>query len=273
MNTLHDMLSTAVAEEPPCSGGADQVFAQAARLHHRHRLTVAVTGLAGILAVAAVAVPVSAAVGHRGSTGPGGGFGAPAGPSSSPGASTRPGGPSSSPGVSTRPGGGPAVDGRTLLETLQTLLPHDVTTSDPQSQNGYASVVLADSRGKAKLEVNVQPGFGTDGKPGSGPASLTCAALNLPAGTQCTVNTDPDGTVVLFAQGPNNDPRAPQLIRGYVEVRRADGVRVVVTQYNAVDTAHGPATRPDLLLSPERMTGIAISDAWVGRRPGPSQSR
>jgi hypothetical protein len=264
MNTLHDMLSTAVAEEPPLSGGPDQVFAQAARLRNRHRLTVAVTGLAGILTVAAVAVPVSAAVGRGGTpAGPGIGFGAPGEPSSA----------QPSAGASTRPAGSPAVDGQTLLATLHRLLPPDLTTSNPGSTTGYVTLVLADGSGKAKLEVNVQPGYGTDGKPGSGPGPLTCAAQNLPAGTRCTVTTDKDGNLVLAAKGPNNDPRAAQLIRGYVEVRRPDGIRVVVTQYNAVNTAHGPATGPDLVLTLDQMTTLATNEAWSHPIPAPSHSR
>ncbi len=259
MNELQSLFDVALTDEPPLAGGPDRVFARADRLRNRHRMLAAATGLAGVLVVAGVAVPVgAAALGGGGGAGQTQGFGAPTVQSGSP--STQTGLPSAGGGATV-----PVTDGAAMLATLKSLVPVGLQTSQPFSQDGYAELVLTDSQGKGKLEINVQPHFFEHGKPGDAPpAALTCAAQHFPAGTTCVASTLPDGTLLLTAVGPNDDTRAPQLEQASVEIRRTDGLRIVVAQWNAVDTGHGPSTRPALLLTLDQLTAIATSSAWLG---------
>ena len=254
-NDLLSAFNLAVADEPPCERGPEQVFLQAGRIRTRQRLAVTVGGAASVVVVLGLVL----AAGAYGLPGRGGSaslsVGAPAGqPSSKPS-------PSPTPSIHAEKMIPPAE----MLAILKSLLPPGDTTSEDVSQPGFGSVVLKDTKGRSTVEVNVQPNFDRSPKPGSPPAAgyYSCATRSMAAGTTCTAVTLPDGTLVLTTDGPNDEPGNPHATERVVDTLSPNGLRVCVEEWNAVDVKRGTVTRPTPTLTLAQLQAIALNPAWA----------
>jgi hypothetical protein len=244
------MLALAAADEPPCEHGSADVFTRARRIRTRQRLTMMAAGVA----TAAVVATVVAVVGPVGRSSP-----------SHQGAAGTP--------TAVAPGGQPTAntarvpvtDPVEMLAVLKGLMPAGTTTSASEfdGQTGFASLVLHDADGQVLIEVNVTPGYGSATTLHRGDAgSFGCAARTFPTGTTCIDDQLPDGTLVVSASGPNDDPRSPEVTERMVSILTPDQVVITVGQWNDVHQKTGPKTRPTLTLSLAQMQAIALSPAW-----------
>lgn len=111
-----------------------------------------------------------------------------------------------------------------------------------QEQYGY--VVLDDGKGRSLVQVNVSKGR-TDA-----PATGGGAGTTLPDGTRLKVTQQPAG-------------KGSGVVERSVDTLRPDGVRVVVSAYNAADLSAGP-TRTEPVLTVARLREIALGPAWSG---------
>ncbi|GID94183.1 hypothetical protein ACFQFC_08920 [Amorphoplanes digitatis] len=244
MTGVHDLkglLEQATSHEPPPGAGPAEVFGRARSMQRRRRVGAGVAGAAtlGVLLVVAVAARPGPAAGPD----PEGGV-APAAPAPSTGAP--------SPGT-------PA----TVLETLRTLLPPGAKTRDHESDDGFAGLVITDPAGRTTVEVNVQPHFTELGKASAAQLldRYDCAKRTDPDGTECTA-TSTGGVRIVSIDGPAEEPSPAGVVRRQVDVLGPDGLRVVVTAWNAVEVKDGPATRSAPALTGAELREIATSERW-----------
>nr|BFE73736.1 hypothetical protein GCM10020092_070370 [Actinoplanes digitatis] len=94
------------------------------------------------------------------------------------------------------------------------------------------------------MEVNVQPHFTELGKASAAQLldRYDCAKRTDPDGTECTA-TSTGGVRIVSIDGPAEEPSPAGVVRRQVDVLGPDGLRVVVTAWNAVEVKDGPATR------------------------------
>ncbi len=280
-NDVRTVLGLAVADEPPCAAGPEQVFQQAGRMRNRQWLTVSLSGVGAVAVVLAVALAVGTG-GHPGQ------------------ASSTPGLQAGAPGVpSPSPSREVVQVPAEVLSTLESLLPAGLTFSAQDSQQGYAGLVATDSAGKVRIEINVQPDFGKTDRPSSPAASgstdkpatpgggaaidsvpgpgesqsahaagkasdpSSCSAWGTPMEGTCVDQQLPDGNRLLTVDGPNLENTEGAVLERVVQIITPDGLRIVLVQWNATDVKHGAATRPNLLLSLDQMKAIVNSPAWV----------
>jgi hypothetical protein len=256
-NVVHDVLAEVFsADEPPSGDASAAVFARAARLSTRHRMTTAAAATAAVAVTATVVVGAASLAGGRGSAGTGGlAVGGPAvgSPSATPSlecAATKCA--EASPGRS-RGGelGAPDFD---VYDMLTRLLPSGGTVQKVGTQPGYAGVTVADARGTTQLDVNVQLDASGLGQ------MMDCAARHLPTGTRCNVVTQPDGTRILTSDGPNVE--GPAGVEREVDLLYPDGRRVVIAEWNAVDEKRGETTRSTPWLTIDQLTALATAPDW-----------
>ncbi|GAA3221657.1 hypothetical protein ACFO1B_16325 [Dactylosporangium siamense] len=242
-------------DEPPVGGGPAAVFARADRTRSRQRIATAVSGIV----VLGVVIGVAATAVDRSGGAP---TAAPA-PVVSAGPPSAPTLTSAAPSPRTRPSDVPAD---AMLNTLLRLLPAGVTVSEPDSQPGFAEVILSDRAGRGKVQVNVQPGFNRvipSGHGGDDPMdTFTCARRRDPAGTHCTRSVLPDGTIVVLTEGPSEDAGHDRIQRRMADVYRPDGVRVVLGTWNAVHEKTNTATRAEPPLTVQQLQAIATDPTW-----------
>jgi hypothetical protein len=250
---VHALFALALADEPPAADGAGAVFDRARRIRTRQRFAFSATALGAVAVVLAVAVAVGTG-GPAGRSGPGGQVAL--------GVTTESGTPTV--GVNGKPPASP--DGHrsgavhsmgtpvNVLPRLKSLLPPEWTVSHEVSQPGFAGLVLQDGSGKVLLQINVDSGW---------ESVSSCAAWSGTGASSCTSGVLADGTQLLTRDGPNLESSRAGVVERAVQVFTTDGWRVVLVQWNAVDEKHGGPTRPDLLLSMDQMTAIALNPTWV----------
>ena len=154
-NDLSAVFDLALASEPPCADATAQVFAQAGRIRTRQRLAYAASGVttAAVVLGVVLAASVYGIPGHRHASG------GTAGLSVAAPAISATGKPSGNPGPVTTA----EIPAAQMVTILTGLLPAGSVPSDPESQPGYAGLVLSDTAGRVKVEVNVEPGFNKGG--------------------------------------------------------------------------------------------------------------
>ncbi|GFN04909.1 hypothetical protein Smic_34650 [Streptomyces microflavus] len=131
------------------------------------------------------------------------------------------------------------------MPTFLKLLPEGLTVSDrTDSQDGFASVVVDDGRGRTLVQINVQPDMGGVADELYGDAT-----------------TLPDGTLLATTQQPGEKGGAG-VVWWTADTMRPDGLRVVVSAFNS-GAQSTPATRPEPALTMEQLTAVATSPEWL----------
>ncbi|MFF1440597.1 hypothetical protein [Streptomyces sp. NPDC058295] len=146
-------------------------------------------------------------------------------------------------GSSARPA---EMAGWLILRKLSLLLPKDLETVRNGSQEtGYGYFVVDDGKGASLVQVNVQPNMSdvADQLYGSGDETLA------------------DGTRVSVKQGPGEKGGAG-VVMWTVDTLRKDGLRVVVSAFNAAEQGQS-ATRAKPALTIEQLRAIALSARWT----------
>lgn len=139
----------------------------------------------------------------------------------------------------------PPLDYASLMPTFLKLLPEGLTVSDrTDSQDGFASVVVDDGRGRTLVQINVQPDMGGVADELYGDAT-----------------TLPDGTLLATTQQPGEKGGAG-VVWWTADTMRPDGLRVVVSAFNS-GAQSTPATRPEPALTMEQLTAVATSPEWL----------
>ncbi|SCL15213.1 hypothetical protein GA0070624_0653 [Micromonospora rhizosphaerae] len=246
---IRGLLEFATADEPPPGAGPASVFRRARSIQRRRRLGVGLAGAAmlGVLLLAGVSLAGVGQSSERDEVS----VPAPAAP-----------GP-----TATTEGEHPRVPvaAAAVLETLRSLLPPGTRTSGAVAEQGFARLVITDAGGRTTLEVNVQPDFAASAGKATGASLLDrydCAKRADPVGTRCAAASLLDETRVVSLEGAGGEPGAKGVTRRQVDILAPDGVRIVVTAWNAVDLKNGPATRPAPALDTRQLKEIAISSRW-----------
>jgi hypothetical protein len=241
---IKGLLTTAAEGEPPPTAGPTDVFRAARTIQRRRRLANGLTG-AGVLGVL---VAVGVVVGTSGHPGDGNG-GTP---------------PDVAGSGRTSESAPPQPSGADALQTMRGLLPRQLRVSDERADKGFAHLVLSDAGGRTAVEVNIEPDFtGSAGKISGGELldRYDCGKRTDPAGTRCTASVLPDKTRVVSIDGPAGESD-PGVVRRQVDALSADGLRVVVTAWNAADPRSGPVTRQVPVLDDRQLQDIATSQRW-----------
>ncbi|MFF3562148.1 hypothetical protein ACFYXS_19120 [Streptomyces sp. NPDC002574] len=136
-------------------------------------------------------------------------------------------------------------DGGAVRHTLVSLLPKGVTVVTKGSpQDGFADLVLDDGKGRSLVQINVQPRMSdVEGELFGSDAEVL-----------------PDGTKVVSHQEPGEKGGAG-VVMWTVDTIRPDGLRVVVSAFNAGDQ-HSAATRDTPALTMKQLRAIATSAKW-----------
>ncbi|MEU0555585.1 hypothetical protein [Dactylosporangium sp. NPDC006015] len=257
LDELRTALQAAVeADEPPAGAGPAAVFARADRARTRQRLTMLVGGVAVLgVAVGTAAFALDRSGGAATTAQP------PAVATSAPAASA------ALPAASGAGSPRPEVPADVMLATLRRLLPAGLATSEPDSQPGFAELILTDRAGRGKVQVNVQPNYRRAVPPGrvSGDDPMdkfSCAKRQEPPGTHCVDSTLPDGTLLVLTDGPSEDAGHDRITLRMVDVFRPDGVRIVVGTWNAVGEKTNTATRSEPPLTGQQLQAIATDPTW-----------
>ncbi|MER6787832.1 hypothetical protein ABT330_24935 [Streptomyces sp. NPDC000658] len=146
------------------------------------------------------------------------------------------------PGSSARPG---EMAGWLILRKLALLLPKGLERVAHGSQEtGYAYFVVDDGKGGSLVQVNVQPGM-----------SDTAGELY-----GSDAETLSDGTRVATRQGPG-EKGGEGVVMWTVETLRKDGLRVVISAFNAA-AQDRKATRAEPALTIGQLRAIALSPRW-----------
>ncbi|MFH0174644.1 hypothetical protein [Streptomyces cacaoi] len=150
--------------------------------------------------------------------------------------------PSSPSGSSARPA---EMAGWLILRKLALLLPKDLDRVKNGSQEtGYGYFVVDDGKGASLVQVNVQPNMSDVAGSLYGSGAETLA----------------DGTRVATKQGPGEKGGAG-VVMWTVDTLRKDGLRVVVSAFNAAEQDKA-ATRAKPALTIEQLRAIALSPRW-----------
>ncbi|MFE6824555.1 hypothetical protein [Streptomyces sp. NPDC057690] len=146
-------------------------------------------------------------------------------------------------GSSARPA---EMAGWLVLRKLSLLLPKGLERVRNGSQEtGYGYFVVDDGKGASLVQVNVQPNMSDVAGQlyGSGAETL------------------PDGTRVATRQGPGEKGGAG-VVMWTVDTLRKDGLRVVVSAFNAAEQDKA-ATRAKPALTIEQLRAVALSPRWT----------
>ncbi|AXG78568.1 hypothetical protein [Streptomyces paludis] len=138
-----------------------------------------------------------------------------------------------------------AVD---AAKVMRLLLPAGLEVVDRGGQEGdYGYLVVDDGKGRSLVQINVQPGSGDlrGALFGSDPTTL------------------PNGTL-LREQASGGDKDVAGAVMWTVDTLTVDGLRVVVSAFNAGDQL-SPPSRPEPALTMEQLAAIATSEEWTGR--------
>ncbi|MDG4863723.1 hypothetical protein P8605_36825, partial [Streptomyces sp. T-3] len=146
-----------------------------------------------------------------------------------------------SPGQTEAP---PAADNTQVSSTLAGLLPKGLKITGRGGEGEWAYLVVDDGKGKSYVQVNVQPNM-DDVRD-----ELFSGARELP-----------DGTVYTTRQGPGEKGLAG-VEMWTADALRPDGLRVVISAFNAADQETAP-TRKHPALTLKQLTGMATSKAWL----------
>ncbi len=143
----------------------------------------------------------------------------------------------------------PGVEGGSIGQTLAGLLPEGVeVVAKGGQETEYAYLVVDDGKGRTFVQVNVQP-------------DMRDAAGDLYGSGSETL---PNGTRVATRQGPGEKPGSG-VVMWTADTMRADGMRVVISAFNAADQ-NSDATRATPALTIEQLRSIALSPKWDALR-------
>lgn len=146
-------------------------------------------------------------------------------------------------GSSARPA---EMAGWLILRKLALLLPKDLDRVKNGSQEtGYGYFVVDDGKGASLVQVNVQPNMSDVAGSLYGSGAETLA----------------DGTRVSVKQGPGEKGGAG-VVMWTVDTLRKDGLRVVVSAFNAAEQDQA-ATRAKPALTIEQLRAVALSPRWT----------
>ncbi|KQX71194.1 hypothetical protein [Streptomyces sp. Root1310] len=151
--------------------------------------------------------------------------------------------PRSPSGSSARP---QEMAGWLVLRKLSLLLPKGLErVTNGSQETGYGYFVVDDGKGASLVQVNVQPNMSDVAGQlyGSGAETL------------------PDGTRVSVKQGPGEKGGAG-VVMWTVDTLRKDGLRVVVSAFNAAEQDKA-ATRAKPALTIEQLRAVALSPRWT----------
>ncbi|WP_052509206.1 hypothetical protein [Kitasatospora griseola] len=115
-----------------------------------------------------------------------------------------------------------------------------------------AELTLEDGHGPSLLMVNIM------NTTGWGP-SHACPGYPI-KGVECQETVEPDGTKVAVTEFTTPDPE-PKKKFTEVELNAPDGMRITVASFNSLTTSGDP-TRPDPLLSVDRLRALAVDPWW-----------
>ena len=223
MTDLKGLFRYATEHEPPPFAGPAAVFERAGAIRRRRQRVVA--ALAGV-AVAGVLIA---------------GFAV-----SRPGPAVPPAAP-----AITSPAGEVRIGATRVMNELRRLLNPETRLASEVSRPGLARVVVVDPDGRTTLEVTVeaarQPITWYD-----------CANHVESPAFRCTSAVLDDRTRLVALDQPGFNG---------VHVREVDtlsptGLRVRVSAWNAVDTRHGPLTRPVPVYDMADLRSLATAEVW-----------
>ncbi|GIH04253.1 hypothetical protein Rhe02_23200 [Rhizocola hellebori] len=238
--------SAVLVAEPPAPDVKAAVFRQAGRIRFRQRLAAGVSALATVGVVSAVALSLANGGGGQGSEPLLMPAGDPPSATATPGSTPVPG----------------LKDGAAILAALHSLVPQGITVTDKDSQDGYGHVLLTEPGGQTTLKVNVAANYP---EPSLKPDFFHCDAQSEGPGVTCEQVTLSEGSLMVIRQGPTGDlPPAPGVVSWTVAVLLHGGLRVVVTEFNAVQVKAGPATRPEPVLTVKDLKALALDKVWLG---------
>ncbi|MEU4219363.1 hypothetical protein [Actinoplanes sp. NPDC026623] len=249
MHDLRGLLERATTDAPPPEAGSAEVFGRARSIQRRRRLGAGLAGAGTLGVLVAVAATLS---GPAAVPDPAGGV---------------------APATAAPPTTAPTAP--TVLETLRDLLPPGARAGqEEETSGGFAGLVVTDPAGRTAVQVNVQPGFTHSGKTTVSQLldRYDCAKRTDPHGTDCTATTSRTGTRILSIDGPADEGGPAEIVRRQVDVLGPDGLRVVVTAWNAVDVKNGPVTRSAPALTGRQLQQIATSTRWSSANAAPPAS-
>ncbi|MFD3762595.1 hypothetical protein [Streptomyces sp. NPDC058622] len=148
----------------------------------------------------------------------------------------------SRPGTST-----PGSEAKAGLETL--VRAYGVPTADSGGEGSDAFVVLDDGKGASRIELRIQQYASND----------SSASADFQSGT----TSEPNGAKAKVTQVPADGRTGAVAWR--VDTLRANGVRITVTGYNAMERS-GPATRTAPVLTVAQLKEVALSPTWKDTR-------
>ncbi|MFD8919909.1 hypothetical protein ACFV0Y_19080 [Streptomyces sp. NPDC059569] len=131
-------------------------------------------------------------------------------------------------------------------DTLVSLLPAGLEVTGEGGQEGFVYLVVDDGKGPSYVQINVQPGMSDVAK------ELFTGATTLPDGT------------LLKTKKSAGDKGVGGVKMWTADTLRPDGLRVVVSAFNAADQIT-PATRENPALTMKQLTAIATSQKWLTR--------
>ncbi len=150
-----------------------------------------------------------------------------------------------------------------ILAITAGLLPAGLHEAETGGESGYANFTLDDGKGRSMVELNVQDwsaaarghkeGAGTD----DSIARLFADAETLPDGTKVKVDSAPESA--------DKGAAAKGARRWTVDTLRTDGLRVVVSAYNAGGPLQA-VTRATPALTQAQLQAIATSPLWKPKR-------
>jgi hypothetical protein len=157
---------------------------------------------------------------------------------------------------------GVRMDPDRMLTALRSLLPSGIVAQVTVSSPGAIAIALTDAVGSTSMMLNVAT-LDPDVKPGSAASSslYDCATRSMSAGTSCVAETGSTGRVITL-EGPPEVSGPSGVVTRTVDVLRADGIRVVVSETNSADGKFGPRTRSAPMLSLAQLRAIATSPSF-----------
>ncbi|WP_327354364.1 hypothetical protein [Streptomyces sp. NBC_01304] len=150
--------------------------------------------------------------------------------------------PGGTPGQTEAP---PAADNAKISATLAGLLPKGFKVTDRGGDGEWAYLVVDDGDGKSYVQVNVQPGMDD-----------VAGELFKDA------ETTPDGTTLFTTRQGPGDKGIEGVQMWTADTLRQDGLRVVVSAFNAADQKSAPS-RETPALNLRALVEIATSKAWL----------
>ncbi|MFD7222814.1 hypothetical protein ACFV9P_17535 [Streptomyces sp. NPDC059892] len=136
--------------------------------------------------------------------------------------------------------------GVNVRDTLVSLLPAGLEVTGEGGQGEFVYLVVDDGKGPSNVQINVQAGMWNTAK------ELFTDATTLP-----------DGTLLTTEKGAG-EKGVGGIKMWTADTLRPDGLRVVVSAFNAADHV-SPATRENPALTLKQLTAIATSQKWLTR--------